>query len=269
LSKTLAEQITALENMRAVKAARMEEVLAKGINEGRTPDEAEEEEFDNLQSEVASIDKNLTRLQAVEKLQASKATPVAVTNVGAGPVTIAAPARVPAQPIIRTPDREKGIGFAQVVKCIAAGRGNLMQSHEMARHQFGPESDVTLSLKGLARIGSSNDINLIERAAVQGATTTDGDWAGPLAFPFPRLATEFIEFLRPATVLDRIPGTTQIPFNVNIASQTTGGTAGWVGEGASQASDPMAVQQRELPFRQDRCYCGANRRVDEVQFAIV
>jgi hypothetical protein len=155
-----------------------------------------------------------------------------VTSVGAGPAT-GAP-RVPAQPIRHTPDRDKGVGFAQVVKAIAAGRGNLLQSAELARHKFGDDSDVTLAVKGLSRLGASNDIDLITRATVQGATTTDSDWAGPLMFPYPRLASEFVEFLRPLTILGRIPGMTQIPFNVNIATQTTGGTAGWVGEGAGK-----------------------------------
>jgi HK97 family phage major capsid protein len=91
-----------------------------------------------------------------------------------------------------------------------------------------------MAVKGLSRLGASNDIDLITRATVQGATTTDSDWAGPLMFPYPRLASEFVEFLRPLTILGRIPGMTQIPFNVNIATQTTGGTAGWVGEGAGK-----------------------------------
>ena len=113
-----------------------------------------------------------------------------------------------------------------------------MQAEKMALHVYGDADDVTLSLTGLTQIGSSTDLDriekmstqLIQRAAVQGGTTTDSDWAGPLVFPFPRLATEFIEFLRPATILGRIPGMTQIPFNVNIAQQLTGGNAQWVGE---------------------------------------
>jgi hypothetical protein len=111
-----------------------------------------------------------------------------------GLVRTPASPRVPAQPIRHTPDREKGVGFAQVVKAIAAGRGNLLQSAELARHKFGDDSDVTLAVKGLSRLGASNDIDLITRATVQGATTTDSDWAGPLMFPYPRLARNLSNF---------------------------------------------------------------------------
>jgi hypothetical protein len=85
MAKTLAEQITALENTRAAKAARMEEVQSKATDEGRTKDEGEREEFDTLRSEIKGIDLELVDLRDVEKMQASKAKPVEVTNVGAGP----------------------------------------------------------------------------------------------------------------------------------------------------------------------------------------
>ena len=41
---------------------------------------------------------------------------------------------------------------------------------------------------------------------------------------------EFLELLRPRTLLGRIPGMKRVPFNVAVAAQTTGGTYGWVGQ---------------------------------------
>jgi len=227
--KTIAEQITALEATRVAKAARMNEIMQVPMNEGRSTDAAEAEEFDTLEQEVDAVDRDLKRLRIAEKMNAqhakavAAATPTEASASRGGHIVVKQQEKLP-----------PGVGFAQLVKCIAAGRGNLMQSAEMARHIHGDQSDVTQAIKGLSRIGTSNDLNLIERAAVQGGTTTDSDWAGPLVFPFPRLATEFVEFLRPLTILGRIPGMTQIPFNVNIAAQNSGSTAAWVGEGKAK-----------------------------------
>jgi HK97 family phage major capsid protein/HK97 family phage prohead protease len=228
--KTIAEQITALEGTRVAKAARMNEIMQAPMNEGRSTDAAEAEEFDTLEQEVEAVDRDLKRLRVAEKMNAQHAKAVVATTS-----TEASASRGGQHIVVKQQEKlPPGIGFAQLVKCIAAGRGNLMQAAEMSRHIHGDQSDVTRAIKDLSRIGTSNNLSLIERAAAPGATTTDSDWAGPLVFPFPRLASEFVEFLRPLTILGRIPGMTQIPFNVNIAAQTSGSTAGWVGEGKAK-----------------------------------
>src|SRR4029077_16649639 len=56
--KTIAEQITALENKRAASATRMEAVMQKSLDEDRTSEEAEQTEFDDLNSTVEAIDKD-------------------------------------------------------------------------------------------------------------------------------------------------------------------------------------------------------------------
>lgn len=224
--KNIAEQISALEATRAAKGARMADVMKSAMEDGRSTDEGESEEFDTLEQEVQAIDRDLKRLRTIEKMNGERAKTVDGNSSSNGSAS-----RDPMIVVKTPPKLAPGIGFAQMVKCIAAGRGNLLQSLEMSRHMHGDQAEVTQAIKGLSRIGTSNDINLIERAAVQGATTTDSDWAGPLVFPFPRLASEFVDFLRPLTILGRIPGMTQIPFNVNIATQNSGASAGWVGEG--------------------------------------
>ena len=62
--KTIAEQITALEAKRQASAARMDAVMQKSLDEDRTSDPAEQEEFDTLASEVEAIDKDLVRSKA-------------------------------------------------------------------------------------------------------------------------------------------------------------------------------------------------------------
>jgi HK97 family phage prohead protease len=74
--KTTAEQITALEAKRSADAARMDAVMQKSIDEDRTSDAAEQEEFDTLSAEVEAIDSQLVRLRKLETAKAITAKPV-------------------------------------------------------------------------------------------------------------------------------------------------------------------------------------------------
>ena len=77
--KTIAETIVALENKRAANAARMESIMQKPLDEGRTTDAGEQEEFDTLSAENDALDKDLVRFR---KLEASKMTTAkAVTKI--------------------------------------------------------------------------------------------------------------------------------------------------------------------------------------------
>ena len=70
--KTIAEQIRDLEATRAAKAARMNEVVQKSMDEGRSTDESEQEEFDTLDTEIKQIDGDLVRLKRLESLAIQK-----------------------------------------------------------------------------------------------------------------------------------------------------------------------------------------------------
>jgi HK97 family phage major capsid protein len=81
----------------------------------------------------------------------------------------------------------------------------------------------------LELVGRMNGDRLM-KAAVDVGTTTDSDFAAPLV-NYTVMANEFIEFLRPQTIIGRIPGLRMVPFNIRIPRQTAGATAQWVGEG--------------------------------------
>lgn len=231
MPKTIAEQITALEQTRAAKAARMAEVMQKSVDEGRSTDAAEQEEFDTLQGELDALDGDLKRFRALEKAAAVSARPV-------GDVTTAveaAAARAGSSPVVPVKHEEKlekGIAFTRFVACVALGKGNLMQSLEIAKGRYGESHDLVGLLKGCVERGSS----VITKAAVAAGTTSDSAWAGSLVDLYQRYAGDFVEFLRPMTILGKlgqngIPGPTMVPFNINIAGQTSGSTGYWVGEG--------------------------------------
>lgn len=82
------------------------------------------------------------------------------------------------------------------------------------------------------KLGYPRSLNLdfVQKAAVASGTTTDATWAGPLAAANP-LADAFLEYLRPATLLGRIPNLRRVPFNITVPAQTAAGTYSWVGQG--------------------------------------
>ncbi|EEQ9413473.1 phage major capsid protein, partial [Escherichia coli] len=52
-------------------------------------------------------------------------------------------------------------------------------------------------------------------------------------------AQDFIDYLRPQTIIGRfgqggIPALRQVPFNIRVHAQVSGGAAGWVGEGKAR-----------------------------------
>lgn len=215
--KSIGEQIAALENTRSAKSAQMESVMARSIEDGRSTDAAEREEFDTLEQEVDAIDGDLKRLRSLERSAAFSAREVKDVRTVSDGVNARAPVTIKKD----KPKLEKGCEFAQFAICLAAGRGNLLQSLEIAQNRYSDNEDLVGIMKN----------------AVAAGTTTDPNWAGNLVVPYQRFTGDFVEFLRPQTIIGKfgvggIPGLRAIPFNVSIAGQTSGGMGYWVGDGA-------------------------------------
>lgn len=75
------------------------------------------------------------------------------------------------------------------------------------------------------------DYILGRKAAVAAGTTLAAGWATELAALRP-LTDGFLEFVRPMTLLGKLTALRRVPFNTSVASQTGGGTYGWIGQGA-------------------------------------
>jgi len=76
---------------------------------------------------------------------------------------------------------------------------------------------------------STPEVGLYLKAAVAPGDTVTPAWAGALV-QVQNLTNEFIELLRPATIIGRIPGLRMVPFNASVPVQTAGGAYGWVGQ---------------------------------------
>jgi HK97 family phage major capsid protein/HK97 family phage prohead protease len=220
--RTINEQITAFEGTRQAKSARLSEIQDGAMEENRTKDEGEREEFETLQRDIEGIDLELVDLRKMEKMNVAAAR--AVENVKdpdsasqARTGVVAATAKVKLPP---------GIPFTRFAISLMVAKGNLMQAERIAsgnerwRNET-PEVELTL------------------RAAAAAGTTTDPAWAGPLVV-YQNLQSEFVEYLRPMTIIGRIPGLRRVPFKVKIPRQTGAASVGWVGEGKVKPISALA-----------------------------
>lgn len=219
----IAAQIAAFEGRRATSQSRMEEIMTKAANEGTTLDAAEQEEYDGLEGDIASIDAHIKRLGALQKTMIGKAAPVAGNSSEEGTA-----ARGGERIQVKGTNLPKGTAFTRYAMALARSKGNLMQAAEIAK-QWDDTPQVETVLK----------------AAVAAGTTTDASWAKPLV-EYENMASEFAELLRPATIIGRIPGLRRVPFNIKIPRQTGGSSVGWVGEGKPKPVSALAFDQITL-----------------------
>lgn len=211
------EQIAALEAARAAKAARMAAIMEKAISEGRSTDEAEAEEYDELKSEVQKADGDLVRLRDLETFQVKAATKVEVKDAETGKA-----ARTD-RSYIQVRDNRiagKGLALAQMAKCLYKAQGNLYGAMQLALGEKQLDPRVANVLK----------------AAVAAGSTSNTTWAGNLVGDETSVYADFIEYLRPRTILGQfgqggIPGLRNVPFRTPLVGQTSGGAGYWVGEG--------------------------------------
>jgi HK97 family phage prohead protease len=211
---TTSEQIASFEHTRAAKAGRMTAIMAKAADAGTTLDQAETEEYDTLAAEVKSVDAHLVRLKEHEKTMQYTATPITPTTSqltdselrGGIPQVISVRANVP-----------KGTSFTRFVMAKIAGQNSTSDAIRFveSNKQWMDQTPEVLEML---------------KAVVNPGTIAEPAWAAPLAVQQP--FNDFLEILRPETLLGKIPGLRQVPFNISMPVQTGGGTYAWVGEGA-------------------------------------
>jgi HK97 family phage major capsid protein len=221
-SMTILEQIQQHENSRAAKVARQEALMARAAEAGTTLEATEAEEYDTLATEVEAIDGHLSRLNILKRSNESRAVaaPAAPTTPNGNGQRAATESRSGVPVVQVRANDEPGLAFARYVMAIAHCRGDMVRAEEHARRTWdGDQGEQVVQM-------------LQSRAAVAAGTTTTSGWASQLVQT--NFINEFLELLRPATLLGRIPGLRRVPFNISMPSQTAGGTYSWVGEGAAK-----------------------------------
>ena len=232
------EQIKSFKDTRAAQVTAMEGIQQKAMDEGRSKDAAEQEEFDTAADQIKAIDREIKDLESMEALNIAKAAPVQDVTKQRD--------RVPAV-AKNTEKLEPGILFARYAMCKMASQNNPAMAVEIAKSQYPQHEGMVKTLELEAR---GQKMNGLMKATVEAGTTLDTTWAAPLV-QYQNFAGDFVEFLRPRTVIGQfgtgnIPSLNRIPFNVRIAGQTSGGSAAWTGEGAPKALTAFDFNAVEL-----------------------
>lgn len=212
----LVEQLKKVKSVKAAKQQEITKLLTKALEEDTTPEEAVEEVIATLEEEVATLEKNVARISKL--IEDSKQVEDTVEEVTESKSMSNLSGKKGKIEVVDNLD--KGIGYAKYVKSMlsaqkAAKSGNYVSALEIAKSRNEPEQVL----------------NFIKAVA-----TTSSAGYSPLVQPN-NLQNEFVELLRANTIFDQLAsGMRKVPFNVRIPTQTKGGTAKWVGEGAKKPS---------------------------------
>lgn len=236
---TIAEMIASLEAKRVAKAAQMQNILTKASASGATLDAAEQEEFDELDLEIDQIDADLKRYKKMEGINATEAKPVSAVSRGKS----ASDQRDPARPAasVRVHDGlAKGIGFARMAKMKALARIDNRDVLDLTKEYYGEDS------------GTYGALVAQRKAAVGAGASVAGNWAANLVSDETKVYADFLEFLRPMTILGKfgtgsIPAYTGIPFDIPLLGESSGGEAYWVGEGKPKPLTSFGYTRTSLP----------------------
>lgn len=228
---TIQEQITQFENTRAAKVGQRDALIEKSGAEGTTLDTTQQEQFDSLNTEIRSIDEHLVRLGEVQKDMEKRATAVVAANP-----QIASQSRSGVA-VVRTGEKstERGIGVARHIMALAMCNGNRREAADYVKQAF-PAGDITDAVVA----------GLTTRAAVAPGTTTNATYAAPLVVT--QYMNDFLELLRPKTIIGRLPGLKRVPFNASLPIQTAGGTFGWVGQSSLKPVTNLQLSNVALGF---------------------
>lgn len=204
------------------KKGKIAGIMTKAADDGRSPDDAEEDEIAALEAENERLKTNLARVEGFID-DAKQAIIDATTAAGGNPEQADESAKGAADPVaaakgvtsVKPNHAQKGVGFAQLVKAKALAvikqkNGSYVSPLDIAKSQ-GMDPRVIKALEKAVVLDTNNSSDLIVEN---------------------QLASEFIELLRAETIVDKLaPMMRTAPFNTKIPGAATGAIAAWVGEG--------------------------------------
>jgi HK97 family phage major capsid protein/HK97 family phage prohead protease len=216
--KTIQEQLADLLEARQVKSARMNEIADLVKDQSREFDEAEANEFDDLETEVKQLDGDI-RMKKVECMNATTTRTVEGHTQRSGSTS-----RGPT--ILKRTEKDedfKGQNYVRMIIAKALANIDNVNPISIAQKRWGKHSPMLV------------DVLKADIGAADSGTQT---WAQELVAADARYNGDFIEFLKARTVYDRLPLRT-VPANVTIKGQDAIGTGYWVGEGAAIPATSM------------------------------
>lgn len=240
MAKTFAEQIADLKATRETSHETMKGLAQKSVDESRSMNTAEAEEFDTLKGTIKRLDDDIGRLTTLAEMdkQTVKALQVPQANEPAQPYGL------PVQ--VKTVEKlEPGIAMARYAQCLMKAKGNHQVAFQLAAKHFPGSEAVVRTLKAQAEGCNLEELMRI-KATVAAGDTQNATWAAPLVDAATFMG-DFIEYLRPRTLIGQA-AFRAIPFNVRIGGQTSGGSANWVGEGKAKPVTKFDFNAVTVPF---------------------
>lgn len=216
---TLADNLARLEAKQASNVVAMEALLQKAADGDTVMDAADKEAHDALAIESERISGEIASTKQLLAIKSATAKPV--TSVP----TVQPVGRIEVRgPVALQKKHEPGVQFARLmrVKGLSFIDQNRAPPDQWAKRLY-PEDEV---IQGI-----------IAKAAIPAGNTTAATWAASLVGEEGAVFADFVEFLRPTTILGRfgaggIPSLRRVPFRTRLVGQTSGGQGYWVGEGA-------------------------------------
>jgi HK97 family phage prohead protease len=231
--KTIQEQLAALEAKRAATVAAMEILIQKSVDAGETMSAEDQTDYDAKEAEITAIDNQHKRLKSFEAIQAKSAKPAVQATAAAPSIQGLTP--TPGVNIVLPPAPEKGIRFARYARCLALAHKGNADVLRVAENLYGQRDPAVVEMVKAA--GAA--VSAMTTGNTPALVGNDGGFA------------DFVEFLRAMTIVGRfgtngIPALRSIPFRVPLISQSTGGTAYWVGEGDGKPLTRTTLARTEL-----------------------
>jgi len=146
---------------------------------------------------------------------------------------------------------EKSLDYVRFLGCMLTAENAPLMAADIFAQRY--PLDVADTLDPRKRNAWRDRIALVDKAAKDlstkaatfAGTTTDATWAGPLA-PIEPLAAAFLAYVRPLTILGKLPALRRVPPNVSVALQTGGGAYAWIGQNAVTPVSFMAFATTTL-----------------------
>jgi hypothetical protein len=130
---------------------------------------------------------------------------------------------------------ENALNFTKFLSCVAQSNGSQAGAADMFVQKFGRTYGAG-QLKGWLEKGT---VDLLSKAVTAPGTSSDPAWAKPLV-GLESWAAGFLTIAHQASLLGRIPGLQQIPFNAKVPYQTADANFVWVAEGAPTPVSKLA-----------------------------
>ena len=223
---TYSEQISEQQAELQTKSARLDEL--EGLDDRGELSEDDSKERDSIVSDIQARTKKIERLSAMEAAMMASSKGLSHSNGGQKPTT---GVRVTVRERLEDRQLPPGTLFTRYAMSVAAGKGSMADTLMHAKRWDRETPEVTAYIKAIA--GTS----------VVGSPA----WGGELVNQS-TLASEFIALVRPLTILGRLNGVRNTPFNVAIPVQTGGSTVNWVGEEAVKPVTELAFSLIELGY---------------------